>query len=67
MTHVSTYHDQWMRVFASHKIDKEIAQGEWNEWAAGLDGECDNEYTQNSLSVIDAAEEAVKELHEYEE
>ncbi|MCP4526760.1 MAG: hypothetical protein GY833_12760 [Aestuariibacter sp.] len=60
--HVSNYKDKWLSIFASHRIDQEIAEAEWQEWVSGLDGEYDNEYTQNEHAVIVAAEEAVNEL-----
>ncbi len=50
------------RSFARAGIELDIAQEEFAEWVSGLDGELDNEYTQNELSVIMAAEEAIEEL-----
>ncbi|WP_155279943.1 hypothetical protein [Alteromonas macleodii] len=46
------------RSFARAGIELDIAQKEFAEWVYGLDGELDNEYTQNEL----AAEEAIEEL-----
>jgi NOL1/NOP2/fmu family ribosome biogenesis protein len=60
--HVNGFKEKWIEVFARAGIELDIAQEEFAEWVSGLDGELDNEYTQNELSVIIAAEEAIEEL-----
>ena len=60
--HVNGFKEKWIEVFARAGIELDIAQEEFAEWVSGLDGELDNEYTQNELSVFIAAEEAIEEL-----
>jgi len=60
--HVNGFKEKWIEVFSRAGIELDIAQEEFAEWVSGLDGELDNEYTQNELSVIMAAEEAIEEL-----
>lgn len=60
--HVNGFKEKWIEVFAQAGIELDIAQEEFAEWVSGLNGELDNEYIQNELSVIMAAEEAIEEL-----
>ncbi|GHG07790.1 hypothetical protein [Thalassotalea marina] len=63
---VEQYYPKWLSVFKAAGIEEEIAREVFNEWAAGLDGELSNEYTQTEYSVTVAAEEAISELNSYE-
>ncbi len=56
------YYPDWLSAFKLAGIEDEIAREEFHEWAAGLDGEWSNEFTQTKYSVIVAAEEAITEL-----
>ncbi|WP_045861676.1 hypothetical protein [Teredinibacter purpureus] len=62
--HVDQYYSVWEQVFVSASISKDVARDEYSEWVSGLDGEIDNEYSQNELSVAGAAELSIAELKE---
>lgn len=62
---VNQYYPIWLSAFKAAEISEEIAQEEFNTWAEGLDGELDNEFTQNDYSVSVAADEAIQELNNY--
>lgn len=59
------YYEIWVSVFTASNINTEVAKEEFQTWAEGLDGEMNNEYTQNDLSVMMAAKEAISELNSY--
>tara|TARA_B110000196_G_C21151582_1_gene670047 strand:+ start:815 stop:1006 length:192 start_codon:yes stop_codon:yes gene_type:complete len=59
------YYEIWVSAFTASNINIEVAKEEFQTWAEGLDGEMDNEYTQNDLSVMMAAKEAISELNSY--
>ncbi len=65
MMSLNHFYKIWLCEFQTADIADEIAQEEFNNWAETLDGETNNEYTQNDLSVADAAQEAIKELVVY--
>ncbi|TMP20846.1 hypothetical protein [Pseudoalteromonas ruthenica] len=57
--HVENYFDNWKREFDAAGYTSDVARSEFDEWVAGLDGELNNDYTQNPLSVSAAAENAI--------
>lgn len=59
------YYEIWVSAFTASNINIEVAKEEFQTWTEGLDGEMDNEYTQNDLSVMMAAKEAISELNSY--
>lgn len=52
----------WLKEFQLCGIDYDIANEEFHNWAEGLDGELDNEFTQTDYSVAAAAQNAISEL-----
>ena len=56
---VENYLSEWKEVFSKFSIGSEVSEQEFIEWASGLDGEINNDWGQNKITVVEAANEAV--------
>lgn len=63
MSIVDQYFDVWQKQFITSGLTPDDARFEWNEWVSGLDGELNNEYTQNEYSVLATAIEVINECY----